>query len=140
MKALIFTIERNLLFCCCCYFLSNLEIYLWSVKSQIYFIKFSIQQINTVEDKINIFHWFIEPNFISRKKWFKSSLITLPALSQIMSPMLSLFKCITRSSPVSLEERKSNFSYIRFLEIILWFLSSMISSRYFLSQLLSYLI
>ena len=54
--------------------------------------------------EITTFHWCFQP--ILERKYWKSSSITLSALSLIVIFMLSLFECITCSSSVSLWKAK----------------------------------
>ena len=52
-------------------FYSIWRICIWLPTIQIYFMRLTIQQINTIRDKIPTFHWCFQPNWISRKKWLK---------------------------------------------------------------------
>lgn len=135
-----------------CWFL--FIIYIWSNMIRIYFMKFVMQSIDIIKDKITIFCWFSKPIWYLEKSDSKSSLIILSVSSSIMISVLSLSKCITHILSLSFEDLKLIaivrwlFDASGFLRLLMIFFKyGLISSSYsltgnvlFLSPLLSYAI
>ena len=137
---------------CCPFFDPIWRIYKWFITIRVCFIKFVIQQINTIKDGIATFNWFF--NWLFGEVWIsdsKCSLIILSVLSEIMICMLPLFKCITNFSSLSWREIQL-IAIVNWVFVVSYFLAlfmmsfknglllstySLIDGVFFLSPLLS---
>ena len=96
----------NAIYCCFFVFYRIRRVCIWSSTFKIYSMTFLSQQINIIKDKITTFHSCFLSNLISRKKWLKAFFYNFIFLLLFIGSVLSVLKCITRFSLLSLEDVK----------------------------------
>ena len=79
---------------------------LWFSATVILFWKYLSSFLNTIKCEITIFHWNFQPNLIPWKKWFKKFFYNFICLIINHDFDVVIFWIITRSSSLSLKERK----------------------------------
>ena len=79
---------------------------LWCSATVIVFWKYLSSFLNTIKYEITIFHWSFQPNLISWNKWFKKFFYNFICLIINHDFYVVTVWIITRSSSLSLKERK----------------------------------